>query len=916
MRPIAAVVALLVLALPGAAQQELRPRWNRDWKTVKTENFQVHYSDDDIRERALEVGAWLEDAYLKIGPALDAKLRRPAHCFVYRSLNDFQTTTVFEDGIPEGVLGVTEWYQDRIVVPCVGSDKLMQRVVQHEFTHQLMFNEYYKWKIPSYPLAKEALLPEWFVEGLAEFESRDIDSWDRMLLCDAALDGRVRSLRSLHGFGHLDPHEIREAYITGFLALRHLEKAYGEGSVRKLFREFAGFPWPASAQLKPITKKGYAEFDREFRDALKAEFTELTAGTTEADRHATAVTKRDSHYRRWNLSPRFSPDGSRIAYLSDRSGVFSVHVVNADGSGRTSPLLFQAGQVLEYADPSPSGVAWTPDGTRIAFVGERGQRKDIWVCAPRPMTPVRKLGFRFEEMSSPAISPDGTRVVFSAMQGGRTDLWIGNMDGGGLARLTKDRWHDDYPCWSPDGKTVVYASEHEGQADLYVVDVATGESVALAKTAANEITPQFSPDGKYLAYASDEGGIWNIWVMEMENGRGQRVTNVPVGAGSPTWAPGGILAFSVYRHGEFHIWKMKLDLEDEGWAPVPSGEPREDYADLFVRPVEDFTIQPLSDRWHLDLLMPLGLVNFGYASTLTGRQAVAADANLTTTLNGLRVNADLAYLNLMLPVGFLVDLFDHYSVFEERDLVRQEHQFGFFAGTIVPLDPYRRVTLGYTLYENRIKYDSDVVEDETPRNGGLVVAVTHNSVRGRGLNPIGGWQLTLGAEWFARGLGSQERRTNYFWSNRQFIEVWEDVVVAFGSAGTLSFGRDTDATDLGDVIRGYRYGRRWGARAASGFLEVRFPIARGINWVFPGELFLLKDIRGYCFADVGFVTDDRPADLFRHANHPDWRHSVGGGFYAEFWILESLPVPIGLEFAQPTDSRQPFSVRLTVGFSF
>jgi WD40 repeat protein len=911
----ATLLALALCALPAAAQQELR-RGPREWKTITTDHFLVHYGDEEIRERALEVGAWLEDAYLVQGEALGAKLRRPAHCFVYRSINDFQATTVFEEGLPEGVGGVTEWYQDRIVVPCFGSDKLMQRVVQHEFTHQLMFNQYFSWKLPSYPLAKLGLLPQWFVEGLAEYESHDLDTWDLMMMRDAVLDDRVHHLYNLHGFGHLNPHEVREAYATGGLALAHLEKTYGEGSVKKLFQGFDRFPWPASAKLKPITQKSYKEFDVEFRDALRQRFAEEAAGTSEPDAYATPLTKNDSHYRRWNMSPRFSPDGKRIAYISDRSEVWSVHVVDADGSGRTSPLLFQAGQILEFVDPSQSGVSWSPDGSRIAFVGEWGNRKDIYTCATGPLAPIRKLGFKFEEMSSPAFSPDGKRVAFSAIQGGRTDIWIGEIESGLLTRLTKDRWHDDHPCWSPDGKSIVYTSEHEGQGDLYAVNVETGESVPLAKTAANEMTPQFSPDGKYLAYASDDGGVFNIWVMELEGGKAQRVTNVPCGAASPTWGADGELAFSVYRHGEFHLWKTSLALEASEWMPVPRGEPGGNYEGLFVKPAERFEIGPLSDRWHFDFLLPLGLVNVAFASTLTGRQAVAASVNLVGTMDGARLDANLAYLNLMLPVGFVVDLFNRYSEFEERDQYRREHQFGFLAGTILPIDVYRRITLGYTLYENRVKFEDPDLDNDSPRNGALVVAATHNNVRSRGLNAVGGCQLTLGASWFARGLGSQERRTNYFWSYRQYLEIYEDVIVAFGSSGNLSFGRDPDPTDVANVIRGYRRGFIWGDKAASGFFEIRFPIVRDINGSLPGQVLLLKDIRGYVFADAGFVTDDHPNRVLRRWYHPDWRHSVGGGVYAELWILENFPLPVGIEFAQPTDSRQPFTVRFTVGFSF
>ena len=107
-----------------------------------------------------------------------------------------------------------------------------------------------------------------------------------------------------------------------------------------------------------------------------------------------------------------------------------------------------------------------------------------------------------------------------------------------------------------------------------------------------------------------------------------------------------------------------------------------------------------------------------------------------------------------------------------------------------------------------------------------------------------------------------------------------------------------------------------GARAAGGTVEVRFPIVRDINWSLPGQVLFVKDIRGYVFADAGFITDDHPNRVLRSWEHGDWRHSVGAGVRVDLYVMEIIPIPIGIEVAQPTDSRQPFTVRVTVGFSF
>ncbi|MBI2921673.1 MAG: PD40 domain-containing protein [Planctomycetes bacterium] len=911
-----AAAVLFACSADSHAQQEIRSRGPRHWKTLKTENFEVHYCDDEILESVREVGQWAENAYAKIGNKLGVKLTRTAPIFVYRSQNDFQQSTVFPGGIPEGVSGVTEFYQDRIVVPLFGSEKFMQRLIEHEFTHQLYVQDYYPWKIPSYLLLKEAFIPDWFAEGLAEWAADAYDTDEIMLMRDAVLDDRMRHLYNLHGFGHLNPHEIQEGYQTGNFALRYIEEKYGAGSVKKLYQNWGGFPWPASRKLAPITKKSYSAFDAEFRAALRKRFIEEAAGKTEPGAYAVPLTENESYYRRWNMSPRVSPDGKRVAYLSDRSKSMSVDVVDIDGRHRVATLLLTVNSTLEFVDRSHSGVTWSPDGKELAFVAEWGQKKDVYVTDPGALGGVRRLKFDFEEMSSPAWSPDGKTIAFSGLDRGKTDIWLGEVGTGKVKRLTKDHFHDDHPCWSPDGRSVAYASERGGQTDLYLADAATGETVPLMETGANERTPAFSPDGKLLAYASDEGGIWNIWLKELEGGKVRRLTDVPGGALSPSFGADGALVFAYYRHGEYHLWKMTLRLEEGEWGPVPVTPPRDWYRDLAVKPVEEYEVGPLNDRWHLDYLMPLIFTNGAIASTLTGKQLIVASADLVGTMDGLRVAANVGYRNIATPIGFVVDVFNVYSEFEERGVDREEHQFGFLAGAIVPLDPYRWFTVGYTLYENRIKFEDEDLHNTDPRNGAVVVALTHNNVTGRGINPSGGFSATGGVAWYRDFFGSQEIRNVYFWRYRQYIEIWEDLVVALGSTGHISTGRDADVQDVAGVVRGYRANRHEGRNVCGASAEIRFPIWRDVNWSMPGQIFLLKDMRGYVFGDAGFATDDGAYLPMRHSGHPDWRHSVGGGLRVDLWLMEKLPVPITLEVAQPTDSHQRVKFTVGVGLSF
>jgi Tol biopolymer transport system component len=256
--------------------------------------------------------------------------------------------------------------------------------------------------------------------------------------------------------------------------------------------------------------------------------------------------------------PAWSPDGTKLAFASDRDGNYEIYVMNADGSGQTRLTD------NPHADIEP---AWSPDGTKLSFVSARDGIHEIYVMNPDGSGQTRLTNNAADDVN-PAWSPDGTKIAFASNRhGGAHEIYVMNADGSGPIRLTNNTSFDLRPAWSPDGTKLAFQSEPEGGGEIYVMNADGSAQTNLTNNSAFDAYPAWQPipapapatNGK-LAFGSDRDGNFEIYVMNPDGSGQSRLTSNPARDAEPTWSPNGTkLAFRSDRDGNDEIYVMNAD---------------------------------------------------------------------------------------------------------------------------------------------------------------------------------------------------------------------------------------------------------------------------------------------------------------------------------------------------------------------
>ncbi|QJR14471.1 Tol-Pal system beta propeller repeat protein TolB [Usitatibacter palustris] len=264
---------------------------------------------------------------------------------------------------------------------------------------------------------------------------------------------------------------------------------------------------------------------------------------------------------------------TKITYVVKRGTRFELQVSDADG--------FNPQSVLASNEPILSPT-WSPDGSRLAYVSF-DQKKPIVVVQNLAQGTTKIVANFRGNNSAPAWSPDGKHLAVALSKDDITQVYRISANGGEAQRLTETNAIDTQPAFSPDGQWIAFTSDRGGTPQVYRMPASGGAAQRLTFEGTYNVGPRYSPDGKAIAFVQRENGRFRIALLELATGQVTALTEGTLDD-SPSFAPNGkMILYEAQAGGRGQLAavssdgrvKQRLtssagDVRDPAWGPLPT----------------------------------------------------------------------------------------------------------------------------------------------------------------------------------------------------------------------------------------------------------------------------------------------------------------------------------------------------------
>ena len=495
------------------------------WYYIQTDHFDIYFSQKGSALAEFTAKA-AEDALLLIQQSFNYKINNRIVIIVYNSTNDFQETNVTDEYLSEGIEGFTEMFKNRMVIQFMGSYKMFRHLIHHELTHAVMNDMYYGGSVQNIINNNISLnLPLWFNEGMAEYQSLGWDIDEDMFIRDAAINDYLPDIMNLDGY---------LAYRGGQAVFYYIAEKYGKEKIGELVNKIKG-TGNLEEGLKASIVLDLKELNERWKKYIRQRYWPDIAIRKDPDEFAKRLTKKEG-LGFYNTSPAMSPQGDKIAFISNKDYYFDVYLMSAI-DGKIIKKLIKGNRTPDFEELNiiTPGLTWSPDGKKIALSAKSGGYDVIHIIDIDSEDRIT-IPLELDAIKSVTWSPDGKNLAFVGHNAIQSDIYLWNLETKAITNLTNDIFTDNYPAWAPDSKLLYFSSDRTNyinpdalpdsfkiykynysQSDIYSINIDTKQVSRITNIpGCDETSPVVGPDGKEILFLSDMNGINNIYKKRVE----------------------------------------------------------------------------------------------------------------------------------------------------------------------------------------------------------------------------------------------------------------------------------------------------------------------------------------------------------------------------------------------------------------